>query len=162
MQFQNLGTSELWHLASALQVEYADLIDDDQLEKLPDLFVEEGLYKLIPRENADRDLDLAVILCTSRAMLVDRIVSLREANIYPDHHSRHILSTTRFCAIERDFVRTQTSYAVLQTRNDGRTQIHNAGRYIDEIVSDDGRLKFRSKIAIFDTNRIDTLIALPV
>ena len=38
----------------ALEYRYARLLDEDRLEEWPDLFVERGGYKVIPRENLDR------------------------------------------------------------------------------------------------------------
>lgn len=146
----------------ALQAEYAELIDDDRLEEWPELFVEDCMYKVISRENADRGMEIATILCTSRAMLIDRVVSLRQANIFPVHYYRHILSTPRIKSVEGDLVIVQTNYLVLQTRNDGATTIFNAGRYLDHIRLGDAGPKFISKVAVFDTNRIDTLMAKPI
>ena len=162
MKFTSLTAAELHVAISALQVEYADLLDDDQLEDWPELFTESCLYQVIARENADRGLGVAAIFCTSRAMLVDRVVSLRRANIYPLRHHRHILSTVRVLDVADESVRAQTSYLVLQTRGDGATEIYNAGKYLDDIVFADGRLRFSRKIAIFDTNRVDTLMVTPI
>ena len=162
MTFTSLTAAELHVAISALQVEYADLLDDDQLEDWPKLFTESCLYQVIARENADRGLGVAAIFCTSRAMLVDRVVSLRRANIYPLRHHRHILSTVRVLDVADESVRAQTSYLVLQTRGDGATEIYNAGKYLDDIVFADGRLRFSRKIAIFDTNRVDTLMVTPI
>ena len=162
MKFTSLTAAELHDAISALQVEYADLLDDDQLEDWPKLFTESCLYQVIARENADRGLGVAAIFCTSRAMLVDRVVSLRRANIYPLRHHRHILSTVRVLDVADESVRAQTSYLVLQTRGDGATEIYNAGKYLDDIVFADGRLRFSRKIAIFDTNRVDTLMVTPI
>ena len=162
MKFTSLTAAELHVAISALKVEYADLLDDDQLEDWPKLFTESCLYQVIARENADRGLGVAAIFCTSRAMLVDRVVSLRRANIYPLRHHRHILSTVRVLDVADESVRAQTSYLVLQTRGDGATEIYNAGKYLDDIVFADGRLRFSRKIAIFDTNRVDTLMVTPI
>jgi anthranilate 1,2-dioxygenase small subunit len=67
-----LASNTLILSVMALQAEYAGLIDDDRLEDWPQLFVEDCVYKVISRENADRGMDIATIYCSSRAMLVDR------------------------------------------------------------------------------------------
>lgn len=162
MNFATLPAAELHCQITALQAEYADMLDDDRLEEWPELFADPCVYKVIARENADRCLGVAAIFCASRAMLVDRVVSLRRANIYPLRHHRHILSTVRITAVAPDAVQAQTSYLVLQTRGDGQTEIYNAGKYLDEIVFADGRMRFRGKVAIFDTNRVDTLMVTPI
>ncbi len=141
---------------------HAELIDEDRLEEWPELFVENCTYSVMPRENADRDLPIAAIFCDSRAMLVDRIVSLRRANIYPVHHYRHIISSTRVHSVSSEVIKAQTNYLVLLTRNNGRSDIYNSGKYVDEIVHDGECFRFRSKKAIFDTNLIDTMMARPI
>jgi anthranilate 1,2-dioxygenase small subunit len=162
MDFDGTRRTDLHYQVTELQTEYTRLIDDDRLEEWTNLFTEDCTYKVIPRENADRNLPIATIFCDSRDMLLDRIISLRKANIYPTHHYRHILSNVRILAMEAQGIRAETSYLVLQTRNDGDTAVYNTGRYLDEIVFSEGMLRFRSKIAVFDTNRVNTLMVKPI
>jgi len=162
MNFTKLGTRELQYEAQELNARHASLIDDDDLEDWPSLFTENCLYKVISQENQARALPVAAIFCTSRGMLTDRVVSLRKANIYPAHGYRHILSTTRITAAEADVIHARTNYVVLRTRENGETTLYNAGQYIDEIVFADGALRFRSKIVVFDTSRVDTLMVRPI
>lgn len=162
MQFDAVPRRDLHQDVRELLALHAELIDDDRLEEWPDLFVEDCVYKIISRENNDRNLPIAAIFCDSRRMLVDRVVSLRRANIYPVHQYRHVLGPTRITVVESDLVHAQTNYVVFQTRNDGRTTIYQVGKYVDEIVAVDGSLHFRSKIAVFDTSCVDTLMVRPV
>ena len=153
---------QLQHLATEINALHAELIDDDRLEEWLDLFVNDCVYKVIARENFERDLSLAAIFCDSKAMLTDRVVSLRKANIFPVHSYRHILGPTRIASAHGSKVTAQTSYAVLITRADGQTKIYNSGKYIDEIECSEDRLLFLSKIAVFDTNLIDTMMVRPI
>jgi anthranilate 1,2-dioxygenase small subunit len=153
---------ELQQLTSELNALYAELIDDDRLEEWPELFVSDCVYTVISRENFERNMDSAAIYCDSRGMLVDRIVSLRKANIFPVHAYRHILGPTRMVSTTGALAKTQTKYAVLMTRTDGHTTIYNSGKYIDEIDLSGERPLFRSKIAVFDTNLIDTMMVRPI
>lgn len=155
-QFQlRLEVEELLHA-------YVECIDEDRLEEWPDFFVEQDpLYKVIPRENVDLDLPMPIIYCTSKGMMADRITSLREANIYAPHHYRHLVSNTR--VREKDgLIQAQSNYAVLQTLNDGDTQIYNAGKYQDLIQRENGVLKFKEKLCIYDTTRVKTLLVTPL
>lgn len=162
MQVEKLTGVELQYEVERLLARYVECIDDDRLEEWPDFFVDACSYKVIPRENEDRGLPIAVIDCDSRGMLLDRIVSLRNANVYPEHVYRHVVSNVHVKGIESGEVVVQSNYAVLQTRNDGVTKIYNAGRYLDRIVVVDGGLRFKQKRVVFDTNRIDTLMVRPI
>ena len=142
---------------------YVQCIDDDDLEAWPDFFAEDCVYKVIPRENADLGLPVAVIYCDSKGMLRDRIVALRKANIYAPHFYRHIVSNTRVLDELDGVIDAQTNYLVLQTLLDGETKVYNAGKYVDRIVRDeDGQLKFQQRLCIFDTYRIQTLMVTPI
>jgi anthranilate 1,2-dioxygenase small subunit len=164
MKLLKLSKPELLHAVMALQAEYAEVVDSDRLEEWPGLFGVDATYRVLPRENADRGLSISTIYCSSRAMLEDRVVSLRKANIFPVHHYRHILSIPFITSVdaEEDVILARTNYVVFQTRNDGKTEIYNAGYYDDLIFWDEDRIRFASKTAIFDTNRVDTMMAKPI
>ena len=74
-----------------LNARYAQAIDDNQLEAWPDFFTEHGRYRITTAENVERGLPLGMIHATSRAMLRDRVRSLRDANVYEAQRYRHVL-----------------------------------------------------------------------
>ena len=113
---------------------YVQCIDDDRLEEWPDFFTDPCLYKVIPRENADAGLPVAVMFCDSKGMLRDRIVALRKANIYAPHFYRHLVSNTRILGEQGGVITAQTNYGVFQTLLDGETRVYNTGKYVDKIV----------------------------
>lgn len=141
---------------------YVQCIDDNRLEAWPEFFTEDCLYKIISRENYDRDLPAPVIYCNSKGMLQDRVTAHRHANIYEPHFYRHIVSNTRLIKRENGSYTAQSNYAVFQTKLDGDTQVYNVGRYLDKVVFEDGSAKFKEKLVIFDTLRIPTLLVTPI
>ena len=152
----------LQYLATEINANHAEWIDDDRLEEWPELFADDCIYKVIARENHDRNLTVSAIFCDSKGMLVDRIVSLRKANIFPVHSYRHILGPTRIVSEHELKITAQTNYTVFMTRADGRTEIYNSGKYIDEIDCSGEKPLFTSKVAVFDTNVIDTMMVRPI
>ena len=50
----------------------------------------------MPRENYVRGLPLQLMLCENKNMLRDRVISLRQANIYNIHVDRHLISAIRY------------------------------------------------------------------
>lgn len=142
---------------------YVECIDDDALERWPEFFAADPCrYEIITRENAERGMPLALMFCTSRGMLADRIVSLREANIYPQRWYRHVLSNVVIKAVDAHSLRVHSNYVVFQTRRNGQTDIFSAGKYVDRIVMTDGTLTFSEKRVIADTHRVDTLLVAPI
>jgi 3-phenylpropionate/cinnamic acid dioxygenase small subunit len=79
-----------------LNARYAEAIDDNKLEAWPDFFVENGRYRVTTAENVERNLPLGLIYATSRAMLRDRVRSLRDANVYEAQRYRHVIGAPRW------------------------------------------------------------------
>jgi anthranilate 1,2-dioxygenase small subunit len=155
-------TSQLYDAVRALEYRYARLLDEDRLEEWPGLFVERGVYKVIPRENLDRHPALPIFFCDSRAMMVDRVKSLREANVYNLHYSRHVVSNIEILSAQDDTFEVAACYTVYQTDLEGQTRLFNVGQYRDVIARGEGQLRFREKIAVCDTFNIPNLLAIPL
>lgn len=144
-------------------LDYAHCIDDDRLEEWPGFFTEDGRYRIVTRDNFERGLPAGIMTCTSRGMMQDRILSLRNANIYEPHVYRHLVSAVRVRNGEADGEYTAASgFAVIRTMQDGAMSVFAAGRYLDRIVVDGGRPRFRERVCVLDSRRIDTLIVIPL
>ena len=102
------------------------------------------------------------MLCESKGMLRDRVEALRRTSVYAPRALRHLISNIRIKAQEPDGIRVQANYAVLQTLNDEPTQVFNAGRYVDRVVRDAGRLKFKEKLCIFDSIVVPGSLVYPI
>jgi anthranilate 1,2-dioxygenase small subunit len=70
---------------------YVRCIDGGNLEGWPDFFEEDCVYKITTADNFALGLEAGVVFANSRGMLLDRVASLREANIYERHVYRHFL-----------------------------------------------------------------------
>ncbi len=158
----NVTTPELKSEVEDLLNAYAQCIDDDDLENWPNFFTEQCLYRIIPRENHEIGLPVAVIWCDSKGMLNDRVTALRHANVYQVQWYRHIISNPRILSFDGDEIHVQSNYAVFKTCNDGESTVYNVGRYVDVIVRDNGVLKFKERSAIYDTHKITTLMVIPL
>jgi anthranilate 1,2-dioxygenase small subunit len=145
---------------------YVGCIDDDRLEEWPDFFTEDCLYRVVPRENFDQDLPIALIHCDSRGMLRDRVTAHRKANLFAPHRYRHLVSAVRLTGWEDGIVTARSNYAVFRTSTDpisyGTTEIYGVGEYRDKIAVVDQRLEFKEKIAVVDTSRIQSLLVTPL
>jgi 3-phenylpropionate/cinnamic acid dioxygenase small subunit len=144
-----------------LNARYAQTIDDNLLERWPDFFVENGRYVLTTAENFERGLPLGLIYATSRAMLRDRIRSLRDANVYEPQRYRHVIGAPLVEA-EDGSVRARTSFLVVRIMHTGETTLFATGRYQDQIVIGADGARFAEKIVILDSRLIDTLLAIPL
>ena len=146
---------------AALQDSYVAAIDNDKLEEWPAFFTEDGSYEIISKENVEQGLPAPVIFCDSAKMIRDRVLSLRNANIYEKPSYRHFLSGMEWQA-EEDGWSVSTNYLVVNTVQSGTTSIYQAGRYLDRVVRTADGLRFRRKRCIYDTLRVQTLLAYPI
>jgi hypothetical protein len=64
-----------------LNSEYAHVLDSERYEEYPELFVEDCLYRVVPRENHLLGLPIAVIHCESKNMIKDRVYAARESTM---------------------------------------------------------------------------------
>jgi len=152
----------LWYELHRLQEHYVSVIDADRLEEWPNFFTEDCVYEIIPKENADLGLPMGIMHCFGRAMLRDRITSLREANVFEPHTYRHITSGLQLAPVDADTVDIQSNYVVVQTLTDGESRIYQAGRYFDRVVHSAGGWLYQRKRAVYDTSRVQTLLVTPV
>jgi 3-phenylpropionate/cinnamic acid dioxygenase small subunit len=156
---------ELQLEVQALNARYAEAIDDNNLEAWPDFFTPEGRYRVTTAENFEKGLPLAMIYATSRAMLRDRVRSLRDANVYEAQRYRHLIGPTLIREQDGGQVQAQTSFMVARVMHTGETTLFATGRYRDRVVlgaGRDGGAQFAEKIVILDSRLIDTLLAIPL
>ena len=145
-----------------LYAEYGDVLDAGEYERWPALFTQRCLYLVIPRENHDRGLPLATVRAESRAMLEDRVHAIRNTQMFVPRWIRHVIGAPRILGSAEGVITARASYALFETQPDELTRVLNVGRYEDEIVRDDGRLRFRRRLCVFDSVLVPTSLVLPV
>ncbi|PXW24850.1 aromatic-ring-hydroxylating dioxygenase subunit beta [Paraburkholderia caballeronis] len=144
------------------QAEYVRCIDDGDLAQWPDFFTEQCVYRVTTADNHRRGLAGSMIYAASRGMLVDRIASLRDANIYERHAYRHLLGQPFVVGESDGEARSETSFMVARIMRDGTTSLFATGRYCDVYATGGGDVKLRERVVVCDSSRIDTLLALPL
>jgi anthranilate 1,2-dioxygenase small subunit len=153
-------------VALQLQVEklharYAHALDADRLEDWPNFFTENGRYRIATAENEERGLPLPVIYAESRAMLRDRVQSLRHANIYEPQRYRHVVSCVLVEKLDGARVASEASFLVVRIMQDGASMLFASGRYLDRIVLAPEPL-YEERVVVCDSRRFDTLLAIPL
>ena len=145
-----------------LYTAYAATLDDGELEAWPDFFTEECTYQVVPRDNFDKGLPLAVIRCESRGMLCDRVTAVRETTMFEPRYLRHLISNVRVVGESEGAWETRANYAVFETLSDEYTRVFNVGRYLDRLVREDGQLRFAEKICVYDSVLVPNSIVYPI
>jgi anthranilate 1,2-dioxygenase small subunit len=157
-----MSEAELQFAIERLEARYAATIDDDRLEEWPDFFAESCRYQIITRENYEKKLPVGIFFANSRGMLIDRVRSLRDANIYEAQRYRHILSPSLVLRRDGNTVDAETNYQVIRTTQEGAMALFSTGRYLDRIEMGGPTPVFAEKLVVCDSRRIDTLLAIPL
>ena len=160
--YRQMGKNELRLALDELYANYAACLNDERFEDWPDFFVEKCLYKIVPRENFQRDLPLATMLCESRGYLLDRVQSIRKTHVFAPRVVRRLVSGIRPSGWQGEELACRADYAAFETLTDEFTRVFNVGRYIDRIVVDEGRLKFKEKVCVFDSNLVPNSLIYPL
>jgi anthranilate 1,2-dioxygenase small subunit len=146
----------------ALLRDYVNAIDRGALSSWPEFFAENCSYCITTRDNVERGMPLCIMLCENRAMLYDRIEATEKANVYEPHRYRHILSESEVVRRSDGAADVRTGFICVRIMLSGETSLFVSGEYLDKIVRENGRCRFRARSVVLDSSRIDTLIAIPL
>jgi 3-phenylpropionate/cinnamic acid dioxygenase small subunit len=141
---------------------YADALDEGEFERWPDFFTEDCLYRVVPRENFEQELPIALIYCESRGMLMDRVVAIRETALYAPRTVRHLTGNIRLRDIGADGWRLTASFALFQTMADRPSELFLCGQYHDRVIDEGGQLRFAERVCIYDSTIVPTSLVYPV
>ena len=146
----------------AFNAAYAHTIDSDALEQWPAFFTEKCLYRITNVENEREGLPAGLVYADSRAMLEDRILALREANIYERQRYRHLLGVPMIESADDKGAIARTPFMVARIMATGETMLFATGYYHDWFVVENEKLLLATRTAVCDSTVTDTLLALPL
>jgi anthranilate 1,2-dioxygenase small subunit len=146
----------------ALHTRYVRVIDEDRLEEWPELFAENGLYRIITRENFNQGLALPIMECRSRGMMQDRVTGYRRINIYEPQTYSHQVSALEIESVDASTIRCRSNYLVVRTLVDGSMSIFSAGTYLDRVCLTETGAVFEERIVVPDSRRVETLLVIPL
>jgi 3-phenylpropionate/cinnamic acid dioxygenase small subunit len=61
-----------------------------------------------------------------------------------------------------DALEVRANYLALETLQDELTRVYNTGQYHDMLAVQDGRLRFREKVCVFDSALVPTSMIYPL
>ena len=160
----------------AFNAEYAQVLDEGDLETWPDFFTDDAVYRITARENADAGLPIGLVYCDGKGMLIDRVRAVLKTTMHEPRYLRHFCSNIRI--LDPDLgtemaageIHVRSNYLVTETLMEGGTDILQSGRYEDIFVrnsdggadSGDGRLRLKARHCIYDTLIIKNALVYPV
>jgi salicylate 5-hydroxylase small subunit len=140
----------------------AELLDSNDFTAWPDLFVEDGVYKIQSRENFDARLPLCILSFESQGMLRDRVYGAQQTIYHDPYYQRHIVGAPHITRDDGDLIEAETSYLVIRTKRDAMPEILSVGRYIDCMRRTAEGLRFQSRLCVFDNDLVANSIIKPI
>jgi len=157
-----MDTTALRQGIDDLYAAYADCIDDDRLEEWPDFFVEDCRYLITSRDSHAAGMRHGIIYCASRGMVEDRVMAMRRANIFEPHRYRHIVGPARLGKVEDGVAEARANFLAVRIMHDGESRLFATGRYLDRIAINATPYRFIERTVILDSQKIDTLLVIPL
>ena len=75
---------------------------------------------------------------------------------------RRMVSGLRILGWKEGVLEVRANYLALETLQDEFTRVFNTGQYRDKLVVEEGKLKFREKLCIFDSLLVPNSLILPL
>jgi len=161
---EDVLTPLIRHVAlSNLNQAYADSLDLGDLASWQGCFTPDGLYKAQGRENFDRGLPLAAILCDGKGMFQDRVSVISRIMVYAPRSLRHVVGAPRIISASGELIRARASFSIFHTLPHEPTALLSVGRYEDEVLANGaGEMRFRSRVAVYDSLLIPNSLVYPL
>ncbi len=145
-----------------LYADYENTLNEGALERWPELFSTDCVYKVLPKENQDAGFPVAVMYCESRDMLADRVVALRQTALYAPRIMRLLTSGICLRHIADDGLYLTASFAMFQTMQDQPSEVFLCGAYQDRVIDDAGTLVFAERLCIYDSTIVPLSLVYPI
>lgn len=142
--------------------EASERIDEDRLEDWVDLFADPCRYLVISRSNHEAGMRQGIMYAATRGMLLDRVFTIRNANLFEPHRYRHVVGPIRLKSVDGDTALVHSHFIVARIMQTGETTLFATGRYLDRIDIATADYRFSERIVVLDSDHIDTLLAIPL
>ncbi len=146
-----------------LNAAYAQIVDEKLWDQWVNLFTDDCVYKIQPRENFERGFPLCTLSLLSKGMLKDRAYGIKETLFHDPYYQRHIIGLPLIHKVENNIIYCESNYSVFRTKLSEETTVFNVGRYIDELaILEDGNIKIQSRICVYDSEMIPNSLIYPI
>jgi salicylate 5-hydroxylase small subunit len=141
---------------------YAECLDGGRLQVWPEFFLEYCVYRITTRRNLRLGPDADLVSLSTRNGMRDRIVAIGQSEDYEPHTQRHFVSNFRIQAASDEELRAQANFHILRTFPDRRSEYFVSGTYNDRVAISAGRLHFREKICVLDSDVPPDSLVYPI
>lgn len=162
MPAEKVLTPELRLDVEEFYARYAECLDGGRLQQWPEFFLEACVYRITTRRNLRLGPDQDLVSVSTRTAMIDRIVAVGQSEDYEPHVQRHTISNFRIQAASGQELRAQANFQILRTFPEHHSEYFVSGTYNDRIAIAAGRLHFREKICVLDSDVAPHSLVYPI
>jgi 3-phenylpropionate/cinnamic acid dioxygenase small subunit len=155
-------TAELRLDVQEFYARYAECLDGGRLQQWPNYFLGACTYRIVTRRSLKLGPEADLLSFTGKTGMRDSILAIGQSEDYEPHLQRHGISNFRIQAGGVDELRVQASFQIFRTFPEQRTEFFIAGYYDDRISISGGRLHFREKLCVLDSDERPGLLVYPI
>jgi anthranilate 1,2-dioxygenase small subunit len=141
---------------------YTNCLNDTDYDRWLTFFTKDANYRITSRENYARGLPLSAMSCDGKGMLQDRVTALVKVLVYEPRIWRRCVNAVRADKVEDGVIHSRADFLLYESMMDREPQLNMLGEYVDRIVREDGELRIRERVCVYDNYRIQTTLFAPV
>src|SRR5580704_9178523 len=131
---------------------YYEALDDDRIEEWPNFFVDDCLYRIIPRENYEAGQRTCIMQGDSKGMLTDRVRAIRSTQVYAPRYCRRFYSGLRVAGRAGRELQVRQNLLVVHTLLSQPSKILGCGTARDRLIlTEAGQMKLLERTIVLDT-----------
>jgi len=155
-------TAELRLDVQEFYARYAECLDGGRIQQWPEFFLDSCTYRVTTRRSLRLGPGEDIVSLSTRTAMRDRIVAIGQSEDYEPHVQRHTISNFRVQAGSEEELRAQANFQILRTFPDRPTEYFVSGAYSDRLFIAAGRLHFREKICVLDSDIPPDSLVYPI
>lgn len=143
--------------------DYFACLEDQDIERWPSYFTDDGHYLVQSAENHALGLPIGEIFCDSAAMMRDRSKALLATSVYESRRLRYFPGVMRVGQAGADgAVPVEIGYMAVESIVGDPPVLFSAGRSFDEVVQTGEGLRFRRRTVVYDHTWILNSLVFPL
>lgn len=158
----SVASFELKQEILQLYEDYAEVLDNLDIDTWPEFFVEDCLYVVTSRENHDAGLPHGPIYCEGLGMVKDRAAATRDCTVYEPRSLRHFIHGLRVTADDGQAIRCHANFMVVESVSDMQPYVHTVGRYLDTLMRTPQGLRIKERLCVYDNYSIFNSLVFPI
>jgi 3-phenylpropionate/cinnamic acid dioxygenase small subunit len=140
----------------------AAALDEQRYDDWPGFFRDDALYRIVPKENHDLGLPLALLHCEGWGMMADRVTAIKEAAMIRPRTLRRFVTPARVLGVRDGVLEVRANVLLVETLHDQLTRIVLSGVHHDRVERHGGGMRFVERVCVYDSLMLPDSVVEPV